>query len=310
MRRSILFRLAFLVLLAMNVQGAVYADAKDAYFNASLDVEQLKGAGLPYESLEDALLQMDGALKGKDPVLLFQTALSLNETDEGRPLAERYFALLDEASRSGLRPGQNFSFVIERAQWIANKKQSAFDANDALVGFLDELEQVNETVNLSRVDFLLEEAKNAFEVERFEEVPSLVGDAREELDLALLAAARERALVRLARRNVVSYVQDHFKGVLMSLAVLFLLVVWAYLEGRVLFAKNKLRFIHEQLKVAQHMLVNAQKEYYGGSIGRVNYHNQMESQRQKIRSLKGSVGGWEQMLSKYKKSSVIGRFRR
>ena len=110
-----------ILLLSTLVVAASSEDAREAYLNATVHVEQMKRAGFPHGLMDGLLQDMEIALKGKNASKLLQTALILNQTEEGILRAQEYFAELESARLQGLQPGQNFSMVIHYAQLIAYK---------------------------------------------------------------------------------------------------------------------------------------------------------------------------------------------
>jgi len=302
--------LLFLVLLCVSVAAVTFEEARDAYQNASVDVLQLRHEGIPIQSLEDVLRQMNGSLFGRDEKKLREIAFLLNETDEGRPLALQYFAMLEEANRSGLNPGQNFSLVLEGAGKIDRLRVAAFEARDSLRALNEELDALNESLNLTRVIVSLSKAQDAFTSERFAEVPGLVNQTRSELDDARVESARERALLRLARRNVRAYVEDHWRGLLIALGVVAVLSLWLFLELRASFGAKKLDVLHEEMRSVRDLLFSTQKEYYGGSLGRPAYLSRMNAYHQKERTLKAQLAALESLVRLYRKMTIFHRFKR
>ena len=290
-------------LVALFVAGATLEDAKDAFLNATLDVEQARQEGLPHESLVDALVMMEESLSGKDPQRLRETALALNESDEARPLADRYFKLIDEAKRTGLKPGQNFTFVVETAQWIAERKALAFDARERLSVLERDVRSAEDGLNLSN-------ARSAYESERFERVEGLVSETRLALEQTQVASARERALLALARRTVVGYVEQNWVSVLVFFVIFVAVAIFAFLELRVVYALRKISSVKREFKVAHEMLVGAQRDYYEGRIGRVTYKSRLDQQHERSRSLQAELNGWMAIHEEYKHKSVFARFRR
>lgn len=300
----------FFVVLAGVAAGATLEEAKDALLNATLDVEQARQEGLPHESLVDALSMMGDSLSGKDVQRLRETALALNESDEARPLAQRYFEMIEESRRTGLKPGQNFTFVVETARWIEERKMLAFEARELLAAVEDEVFSAGPGLNLSTVNFLLQSARSAYESERFEKVPSLVNETWFAFEQAQVAQARERALVALAGRTVVGFVEQNWIGVLAFFAVFAVLAAVAFFELRVVYALKRVASARRELKVAHEMLVGAQRDYYGGSIGRATYKSRLDQQRERTRTLQAELNGWVALHEDYKKKSLLSRFRR
>src|SRR3989344_2474643 len=115
-------KLLVLVLLSCMVSAYSLDEARESFLNATLDVKQAEREGLPYESLEDTLQLMDERLNGRDADELFKLAVLLNSSDDGSGLAKVYFDQIEEAKRTNGSPGQNFTFVVEKAGWISERK--------------------------------------------------------------------------------------------------------------------------------------------------------------------------------------------
>ena len=296
------------ILIAALVFAATPDDAKDAYLNATVNVEQVKRAGLPYQSLEDLLNEMEIALKGKNAGKLLETALILNQTEEGKERAQLYFAELDVARLQGLQPGQNFSFVVKNAQAIADKREQAFELHEQIEKLKKEV--ANETgINSSQVGVLLVQVKDAFEREDYDATPVLLNQTRASLDDAKVAAARERALARLARRNIQSFVQDQWLAVLVVLLVIVVVLFWGFVEGRVVYASKKICTLTGEVESAGESLLQAQKDYYSGESGRSTYNARIAAIREKQRTASAQANAWRELKKKYVRFAIISRFR-
>ncbi|MBS3124856.1 hypothetical protein J4211_01215 [Candidatus Woesearchaeota archaeon] len=297
-----------ILLLSTLVVAASSEDAREAYLNATVHVEQMKRAGFPHGLMDGLLQDMEIALKGKNASKLLQTALILNQTEEGILRAQEYFAELESARLQGLQPGQNFSMVIHYAQLIAYKREQAFEARDELKR-VEEIIAGAENINLSRVNELLQEAQDSFASEKYELIPGLVNQTEVALEDAKVAAARNRALARLARRNLLSFVEDNWLSVLVVLLIFSVLGLWGFVEGRVFYAAKKVRVLESELAAAHEGLLQAQKEYYSGESGRSTYGARTEKVHEKQRAISSQLHAWRELHAKYLKTAVIARFR-
>jgi len=296
-----------IILVAVLVTAAVPESAREAYLNATVHVEQMKRAGLPYQSASDLLKDMEVALNGKNATKLFETALILNQTEEGRAKAEEYFDELDAAHVQGLKPGQNFSLVVSHGERIAVVREQAFDAQERIAQ-MDEFIALAE-VNRSQVDEKMVQVRTAFASEQFDKVPGLLNQTAVLLEDAKVAAARDRALARLARRNVQGFVEDHWISVLVFLLVVAVAVLWAFVEGRAMYALKRICMLEAELKVAQEGLLQAQKEYYAGEIGRGTYAARSDAVRERKQNATAQLQVWRELHSKYAQKTIFSRFR-
>ncbi|MBI4146836.1 hypothetical protein HY489_05875 [Candidatus Woesearchaeota archaeon] len=302
--------LLLLIVLSSLACAVSVEQAKEVFLNATVDVAQVKKAGLPYASLEDTLLRMNDSLVGRDEFALLQTAVHLNESVEGKPLAEEYFRMIAQARSAGLRPGQNLTRVVELGRWIAEKKVSAFDARDALEDLGALLVQVNVSVNMSLVDRTFEKARDAFESERYDEVFVLVHATRMHLAEAESAAVRERTFAYIAKKNITEFVKRHTIGVIVVLAILAILGVWGWLEFRVMFALQKEREASRVIDATNKTLQHVQEEYFAGKMGRFSYRQRMEQLRERGRKVKAELAAWKSGVQKYRRYALLNRFRK
>lgn len=301
-------QLFIVLLLASSVIAATSDDAREAYLNATVHVEQMKRDNFPHQSVDDLLKDMDVALKGKNATKLLQTALILNQTDESKSKAQEYFVELELARKKGLQPGQNFSKVVEYSQLIAQKHELAFDARRS-VARMEELIAGAGEINRSRVDELMLKINESFASEQYGRIAGMLNETATALEDAKVAASRDRALARLARRNLMSFVEDNWFVVLVALFMLSLLGLLGFIEGRVFYATKKIHFFEEELAGAQSGLFQAQKEYYSSEIGRPTYLARTGSMREKQRNVSVQINTWRELRHKYAKVSLLSRFR-
>ena len=304
-------KLLMLLFILPVVFAVTYQDADDAYLNASLDIQQLKLKDMPVASLEDALEVMEEKLHGDNMSLLLEKVSILNASNESDKmvLASQLSGLIQASLSAGLPVGANYSFVVERAVWVRSMKDRAFESAELLSELQDSISAVNESVNLSAVLSTLQSADDAFLDERYAEVPGLVELGHSQIEDAVVNAASERAFMRLARRNVVDYVQDHWRGLLMVFAGLFVLGLWSFFEVRALHAFRKLRLLEIELRAVEESERSTQQEYYGSKMGSTTYRARMDAFKQRQRQLKTDLQVWHSLAKSYRRFTVFSRFK-
>jgi hypothetical protein len=301
-----------LLLLIVSFAGAVsLQDAEDAYLNASLDIQQLKMKDMPVASLEDALDMMDAKLHGDNLSLLLEKVSILNASNESdkMALASQLSGLIQNSLSSGLPVGANYSFVVEKALWVRSMKDKAFESAELLSKLQDSISAVNESVNLSAVLSTLQQADDAFLDERYGEVPGLVDLGHSQIEDAVVNAARERAFMRLARRNVVDFVQDHWRGLLIALAGLVVLGLWTFFEVRTLHAFRKIRLLEIELGAVEESERSTQQQYYSEGMGSTTYKARMTAFKQRQRQLKTDIQVWHSLAKSYRRFTVFSRLK-
>ncbi len=172
--------IALLILVTMAT-ALTMDEAQDAYLNATLEIEQLKGLGFSTQSLEDHLALMKEKL-------------------EGVPA--------------------DHTFVIEKAMWIHDRKELMLESSDMLAELHQRIATTNQYVNLSTVQEAFTSAEKSFKEERYEDVTIFTQRAYDLLEDTEAAAARERGFLRLARRNLFSYAKDHWFSTAIMLIIL------------------------------------------------------------------------------------------
>ena len=302
-----------LLLLIVSFAGAVsLQDADDAYLNASLDIQQLKMQSMPVDSLEDALDMMAAQLHGENISLLMDKIAILNASNESdkMALASQLSGLIQMSLSSGLPVGANYSFVVEKAVWVRSMKDKAFAASEALAGLRSSVAVTNVTgLNLSDFYSTVNEADSAFSNERYDEVSVLVDRAKAQLEDAVVNAASERAFMRLARRNVVDYVHDHWRGLLTVLACLIVLGLWSFFEVRALHAFRKVRLLEIDLRAVEESERSTQQLYYSAGMGSTTYRARMDAFKQRQRQLKTDIQVWHSLAKSYRRFTVFSRFK-
>jgi hypothetical protein len=304
--------LLILLLVAPFAAAATLQEAQDAYFNATLEVQHMKRINYPTQSLEDALTEMHDALVGANISVLVERANLLNGSNETEKteLAQKLYQLIDASLKTGVSPGVNYTFVVEKAEWIVVTKQKAFESSGMLAAFNQQMQKINQSeLNLSAVHGTISKAENAFKSERYDDAIALVRQAQVQLENAQVDAARERAFLRLARRNVINYVREHWLGLLVTLIIVGVLGAWSYLEARLYYGLRIIRTTKFKLSANQKIQEETQKGYYADGMGSQTYNSRMGMLKQKQRQLKTRLQVWEKLVVEYRKYSVINRFR-
>ena len=303
--------LVVLLLVAPFVCAATLQEAKDAYFNSTLEVQHLSELGYPTQSLEDALTEMHDSLAGVNISRLVARADVLNQSNETEKtaLAQQLYQLIDASLRTGVPPGVNYTFVVEKAAWISSMRQKAFESFDLISNMNATLGKANETLNLSAVYETMAKAGQSFKAERYDEIPPLMEQARRQLEDAQVEAARERAFLMLARRNVLNYVQDHWMGLLLALVIANILALWAYCEIRLYSAIRTVHRLNIELAANARMAKETQENYYSDHMGASTYRTRMDNLKQKNRRLKTSLQVWTKLAQVYRKYALIMRFK-
>jgi hypothetical protein len=305
-------RLLLLLLLVPGVFGVTFDEARDAYVNSTLLIENLKSLKYPTTALEDALVPMRENLYGMNISKLRQKADILWYSGEPDKIliALQLYAAINASLQTGVNPGINYSFVVEKAEWIKQMREKAFMASDLLSDARDNFAQVNETLDLTVAKATFDSAEISFDAERYDEVAPLVRQALDQLEDARVEAARERAFMRLARRNVVNYVEDHWRGLLTTLAVLLVLFTWFFLEVRAFRAFSRMHRLRIELRAVLDAMRAAQEEYFTGNTGSGTYKRRMDLYHAKQRRLKTDLHVWEKLAHLYKKRTIFARFKR
>jgi len=298
------------VLLISFVFAVSFDDADKAYTDALLEVEQIKLAGLPHDSFDDALAQMDEKLHGENVSLLLERIAILNSSNESDKLAlaSQLSSLVQASLSSGLPVGANYSFVVEKSQWIKSRKNLAFEAFNLLSELNKNSKNVSEPVDLSEYYIAVHAANLAFNEERFEDIPGLVSRADSLLEDARISAARERAFLRLARRNIVNFVEDYWRSLLIALVAFIFLVIWCFLEIRAFRSVKHVKFLAFEIRTVEESIRLAQEEYYSGKSGASTYKARMDSYRKRLRQLKSEHSVWLSLSRSYRSFSLLSKF--
>ena len=96
---------------------------------------------------------------------------------------------------------------------------------------------------------------------------------------------------------------------LVFLLVVAVAVLWAFVEGRAMYALKRICMLEAELKVAQEGLLQAQKEYYAGEIGRGTYAARSDAVRERKQNATAQLQVWRELHSKYAQKTIFSRFR-
>lgn len=305
-------KLALILLLLIPFATAyTFEEAQDAYMNATLEIEQLKSLGFSTLSLEDQLPLMKENLEGvpKEQIEARIEILNISGEKEKEEEAERLKKELRDAESEGRNPEVNYTFVIERAQWIHERKELAFESSDLVAQLHQRIATTSQYINLSAVQESITLAERAFNEERYEEVPIFTQRAYELLEDAEVAEARERAFLRLARRNIWNYAQDHWFGIIVTLIILGALGTWTFIEARLLAAQRKIRNLKLEMQSVQQSEKSTQEDYYGSKIGSGTYKNRMTLYKNNYLKLKTDLDVWTNLEKQYRKISLLSRMK-
>lgn len=297
---SVAIMFIFIIAIAY-AQNATRDDAVKAIEQAEQDMQEMMEAGFSVDHINDTLFTAKKALERAD----FAELLRKNATGE---LAEEAKKALEGLDYEGF----TYDNVLEYTQEISSRKEKAYELSDSIRALEIKIEgSKKEVVPLSPIggsraidtsgaDAILEDAKIAFEKERYDETETLLAEANQNLE----TKKAELTIVNVITESGKSFIEKNWLGILIFSAVSVVLGTLVWKKYRIKRTRDKLKKLKIEHESLQKLMKKTQIERFReGKISESTYNIRMEKYSERLNEVKQTIPVLEDMLKKGKKKA-------
>jgi hypothetical protein len=203
----------------------------------------------------------------------------------------------------------DFSLVIPYCEEIFNLKENAFESRDeftALLKFYNE--SLNEDMDTSSVDVIIEDIKNEIESERYEKVRPLVDDAYEKIINIKSEHTTLNLFYRTTTRSLKDFIYENWIYLILGFVALFILFfVYKNTIFQVII-KKKIKNLEKRKKVIKDLIKKTQKQYFDhGKMSEGNYMIRVKKFGELIRDIDRQIPLLQESLIKILKKKKEGK---
>lgn len=297
-------RVAAPVAFVSPVVNATEPQARIAIEETQRLIDYLNESNVPFGSFDIDFAAMKKAYYGENVSALLRRADLLNQTPEQKELADQIYALVYAAIRSGQKLGTNYSFVVEESYVLKARAQTAFAARDALRLLDLTMSEQDPSLNLSKVEFINDQALQLYSQERFGDVFEKVNEGFAALEEARIDLSRTRALVKASRRTIFYFVYDNFAWLVFAVALFVCAGLVISNEIQIYLARSKLYWSSKEIGAIKEMMKSCQEQYYNQSLGQTRYKNRMAALNERLQKIRLETPALRKKLKRYSVFSV------
>ncbi len=269
--------------IPVYAQDVTKNEAVSAIQQAEKDIQEMAGAGFSTDSVSDILAQAGLALERAD----FAEIIRSNATGK---LAEDARKALEGLNYQGF----TYEAVLENTQEIASRKKQAYALSDSLRAAEIRIgDYKNQRIDVTDAEGILEDAKTAFEKERYDEVEILLLKVRSELDEKRAEVSTLNTIVESGR----SYFEKNWINFAVATVVVVFVawLVWKF------YRTKRIRVKLERLKTEQKVLIKLMKKaqverFETAEISESVYEIRMEKYNERLEEIKARIPVLESML--------------
>lgn len=279
----------FLMLMPMAyAQDITREDALNALQQAELDMNKMSEDGLSVNSINDTLMLAKQALERAD----FADILRTKASGELAEMAKKSLEGLDYS-------GFTYDGVLEYTQEITARKQQAYELLDSIEALEIKVQEYREqSVDISEANTLLENARTAFENERYDEAEALLSDANSDLENKKAELTTLNVMVRSGK----NFVEKNWKGLIIFLVFVIIIGFFSWKKIKAKNLRKKIKRLKAEKEALINLLKKAQTERYKeGKISGLVYNVRTEIYHKKLDDIKEMLPSLEAMLKRSEK---------
>ncbi|MBL7160604.1 MAG: hypothetical protein ISS93_01995 [Candidatus Aenigmarchaeota archaeon] len=298
---------AFLVLLPL-VSAQPMEDAASAIENASQCIQELKSNNLPTGMAEDLLIRVNDIKRRAESVESLKKGLSgpvaaaLNQSLTGLPAEEKTYAGAISAAEEVCQLADD-EIILFDSITAFSKKLDSYSTEEfkepGLMNLFSKQEQ-KQLVDTSEAASLLEQAREAFYKERYEEASSLLEQAKQTLEESE-ASVTSLSIITSAGK---SFIETYWVETIIVIAACSLaaLVSWRALRRRKLI--KKIHRLKREKKSLIHLMKKAQEDRFKhGIISESLYKIKTEKYQSRLARIKETLPALEAEVSSKKQKN-------
>ncbi len=206
-----------------------------ALSNAQKEIEEVKALGINITRANDTF---------HEALLIYNAQLALKE--------------------KGKEP--DFNFVLQKAETISEIKSKAMLALDELSAVENRLKDAEKYADMKDARAIFEQAKKEFQDERYEKAVELIEAAHAKIDELESLSTKIAALYEASTKNIIGFVQQQWKEILIFLALLTIFYKLFNKKARMRITKYKMKSLEMEKHALDSLIKRAQSDYFEKGI--------------------------------------------
>jgi hypothetical protein len=286
----------------LSLENITQETAFNAILQAEKDVQEMHDAGFGVIWVNDTLIEAKKYFEGENYTSLLEEIEKINDTER----IEKAKKLLATAQKE-IGAEVDYKKVLEFTKAINDRKKKAYEFNDLIrASELRILEFKGQNLDTSIAEDKLADAVDEFKNERFQDIEPLL----ENIDKNLIELSAEITIVktiyRAGKENIVVYVKDHYKPLLLLLGSLLIIFILLYNRIMIAVLRRRIRDMKVEIMVLEDLMKKAQTDYFAkGDITKQTYQIKLEKYKERLAELRQKLPVDVALLEKRLKSKRV-----
>jgi hypothetical protein len=260
-------------------------DALEALIEGEKIVNELEGENFSIYYFRDLLLEAKKAFIGYNRFPL-ENDIAKREEGEKKEYLKGLLELYDSLPPYDYEV-LNYTETYNLVQAIKARRERLYNILDS-ISLIEEKERdyKERGINTSEALIFLERAKEAFNLERYEEAESYLDKADSELEKARIEQQRIRGLINLGK----GFFEKYWLHIVLVVGFLIGISPFVWKETRKILAKRKLDRFRDELNAIESLIRKAQEDYLVKQvISRDVYLARVEKYRDRMMELRRTI---------------------
>lgn len=272
---SLIFAVFFLFLIGFVTSqnnSTIQGEAEFCLESSEMILEEFKENNFNYERIQDSL-------------------------DKAQDIYEAQIVLLAQGEKV------DFSLIIPYCEDIKNIKEIAFDSFDQYSSLKKFYAfSITSEMNSSSIDVIIGEIDEEMNSERYENIPSLIDEAYEEISKVKSSYTTLNLFYTSTTRGLKMFFQKNWKPFVITLSLLFILFLLFNKKIRRKIIENKLKKIELRKETIKELIRKTQKDYFQeGKMSEANYSLRINKFAEFVRDIDRQIPLFKEQLLKLEK---------
>jgi len=275
------------LIIPSYAQDTTREEALAAIQQAELDMQEMVENGFSVGNVNDTLSLARQALERADFAELIRTGTQVY-------LAEQAKKALEGLDYEGF----TYDEILKHTQEISARKEEAYRLSDSIRATELKIGDYKaQGIDTFEAEAILQEAKTAFEKERYDEVDSLLFNANANLEEKKAEVTTINVLVRSGK----SYIEKKWREITIAALIMIVLAFVTWKQIRLKRIRKKLGKLKAEKQALLNLMKKVQTERFKeGKISEFIYKIRMETYNKRLNEVKEEIPVLEAMLKREK----------
>ena len=179
----------------------------------------------------------------------------------------------------------DYSLITDKTDKIRDLKNKAFNVNDEITALEIRIQEL-EGINTTEITSLLEQAKEEFENERYDQSKVKIEEAYEKISEEQALSIRVVAFFDATRKGILNFIAINWQILLTALIILVIIAIFFKNEISRYLIKREIRRLDMEKKVILGLIKKLQRQYFElGTVPEVSYTSKLVKFEELIRDI-------------------------